>query len=76
MLQEMYDCFYNNPPQKGAAQGCALSSSLFKVYIDDMIVEVEETKQGVTLGENAVSGWILANDFLGILETPEGLQNR
>ena len=30
------------------AQGCTLSPSLVKVYINDMIVAVEAAKQGVT----------------------------
>ena len=41
---------------QGVAQGCTLSPNLLKVYTGDMIVAVEATKQGVTLGEDAVSG--------------------
>ena len=60
--------------QQGAAQGCTLSPNLFKVYINDMIVAVEAAKQGVTMREDAVSGLMLADDFVGISEAPEGLQ--
>ena len=59
---------------QGAAQGCTLSPNLFKVYINDMIVAVEAAKQGVTVGEDAVSGLMFADDFVGISETPQGLQ--
>ena len=37
------------------AQVCMLSPILFKIYIDDLIVAVEATKQGVTVGESTVS---------------------
>ena len=39
-----------------------------------MIVAVEAAKQGVTVGEDAVSGLMFADDFVGISETPQGLQ--
>ena len=61
---------------QGVAQGYRLSPNLFKVYINDMIVAVEATKQAVTMGEDTVSGLMLADDMVGMSETPEGLQNR
>ena len=39
-----------------------------------MIVAVEAAKQGVAMGEDTVSGLMCADDFVGIPETPEGLQ--
>ena len=62
-----------NDSLQGAAQGCTLSPNLFKVY-NDMIVAVEPAKQGVKMGEDTVSGLIFAGDFVGISETPKGLQ--
>ena len=61
---------------QGFAQRCTLSPNLFKVpvYIKDMIVAVEAAKQGVTMGEDMVSELMFAEDFVGISETPEGLQ--
>ena len=53
-----------------------LSPNLFQVYIDDMIVAVEAAKQGVTMGEDTVSGLMFADDFVGISETPEGVQKQ
>ena len=41
-----------------------------------MIVAVEAAKQGVTMGEDTVSGLMLAGDFVGISETPQGLQEQ
>ena len=61
---------------QGVAQGCTPSPNPFKVYINDMIVEVEAAKKGVTMGENTVLGLMFADDFVGIPETPEGLQKQ
>ena len=61
---------------QGVAQGCTLSPTLFKVFINDMIRAVEAAKQGVKVGEDIVSGLMFADDFVGIAETPEGLQNQ
>ena len=61
---------------QGVAQGCTLSHNLFKVPIDDVIEVVEEAKQGVTVGEDTVSALTFADNFVGISETPEGLQKR
>ena len=41
---------------QGAAQGCTLPPYSFDVYINDMIVAAEAAKQGVTVGEDTVSG--------------------
>ena len=61
---------------QGVAQGCTLSPNLFKIYINDLIVAVEGARQGVTVGEDTVSGLMFADDFVGISETPEGLQKQ
>ena len=61
---------------QGVAQRYTLSPYLFKVHIDDMIVALEAAKQGVTLGKDTVSGLPFADKFVGIPETPEGLQNQ
>ena len=58
---------------QGFAQGCT-PPNIFKIYINDVIVAVETAKQGVTVGEDTVSGLMFADDFVGISETPEGLQ--
>ena len=59
---------------QGVAQGCALSPNLFKVHINDMVlmVAVDVAKQGVTVGEDTVSGLRFADDFVEKSETPEG----
>ena len=62
----------------GVAQGGTLSPNIFKVYITDMIVliAVQAAKQGVTMGEDTVSGLMVVDDFVGISETPERLQKQ
>ena len=44
--------------------------------IEDLIVAVEAARQGVTVGEDAVSGLMFTDDFVAISETPEGLQKQ
>ena len=44
--------------------------------MNDMIVAVEEAKQGVTMGEDTVSELMFADDFVGVSETPQGLQKQ
>ena len=41
-----------------------------------MTVAVEAAKQGITVGEDTVSGLMFADDFVGISETPEGLHKQ
>ena len=40
----------------------------------DLIVAADSAKQGITMGEDTVSGLTFTDDFVGISETPEGLQ--
>ena len=51
---------------QGVAQGCTLPPDLFKTSINDLIVAVEAARQGVTVREDTVSRWVLADDFVGI----------
>ena len=41
-----------------------------------MIVTVEAATQGVAVGDDAVSGSIFSDCFVGIAEAPEGLQKQ
>lgn len=61
---------------QGYAQGCRISPPLIKVFIGDMTIPVEAAKQGVEVGDHMVSGSTFANDFVGLSETPEGLQRQ
>ena len=57
---------------KRVAQGC----TSLPIYINDLIVAVEAAKEGATMGEDTVSRLMFADDFVGISETPEGLQRQ
>ena len=48
-----------------------ITQSIQGIYIDDIIVAVEAAKQGVTMGEDTVSGLMFADGFVGVSETPE-----
>ena len=52
-----------------------ITQSVQGIYYD-MIVAVEATKQGATMGKDTVSGVMFADGFVGISETPEGLQQQ
>ena len=56
---------------QGVAQGCMLPPNLFKIFMNDLIAAVEAARQGVTVGEDTVPGWMFADDFVGISETPD-----
>ena len=61
---------------QGVAQGCRLTSTLFKVFINDLILAIESAQQGVKVGDDMVSGLMFADDFVGISGTAEGLQEQ
>ena len=74
MLDGEVSKYVDNIPR--VAQGCTLSPNLFKVYINDVIVAVEAAKQGVVMGEDTASRLMFADGFVGMSETPEGLQKQ
>ena len=46
------------------------------IYINEMVVAAEALMEGDTMGGDTVSGLIFADDFVGISETPKGLQKQ
>ena len=61
---------------QGVAQGCTLSPTLFRVFINDLTLAIESAQQGVKVGDDMASGLMFADDFVGISGTVEGLQEQ
>ena len=61
---------------QGVAQGCTLSPTLFFIYINGLLNEIEKCPElGVKFFKNKLSGLLFANDFVGIAETGRALQS-
>ena len=58
------------------AQGCTLSPTLFLIYINGLLNEIEKCPElGAEFSENEMSGLLFADDFVGIAETGQALQS-
>ena len=61
------------PIKQGVAQGCTLSATL--IYINGLLCEIEKFPElGVKFSENILSSLLLADDFVGLVETESALQ--
>ena len=61
---------------QGVAQGCTLSPTLFLIYINGLLNEIEKCPElGVEFSKNKMSGVLFADDFVGIAETRQALQS-
>ena len=61
---------------QGVTQGCTLSPNVFKVYINDMISSSRSSKARSHDGGRYGVGVDVADDIVGISETPERLQKQ
>ena len=64
--------FYVN---SGVRQGDSLSTTLFNLYIDDIIDAIKQCNTGVTCGETNICSLLYADDLVLISENETGLQN-
>ena len=61
--------------EQGVVQGCSLSSILFSVFINDLLIEVEKAGLGVQLNNGKSIGDLLfTDDFVGMSDSRENLQ--
>ena len=61
---------------QGVAQGCTLSPTLFLIYINGLLCEIEKSQHlGVKFSENNMPGLLFADDFVGVAESKLALQS-
>ena len=63
------------PIKQGVAQGCTLSPTLFLIYINGLLCDIEKCPElDVKFSENTMSGLLVADDFVGLAETGSALK--
>ena len=58
---------------QGVAQGCILSPTLFLIFVDGLMKEIESKVS--SLSSLQLNGLLFADDFVGLSELKEGLQD-
>ena len=58
---------------QGAAQGCTLSPMLFLIFVDGLMEEIESKVS--SLPSLQLNGLLFADDFVGLSDSKEGLQD-
>ena len=58
---------------QGVAQGCTLSPTLFLIFVDGLMKEIESKVS--SLPSLQLKGLLFADDFVGLSDSKEGLQD-
>ena len=62
------------PINQGVAQGCPLSPILFAVFVNDLLVELQQKNLGLTFNNRYAGCLAFADDFVGLAGSKEELQ--
>jgi hypothetical protein len=59
---------------QGVAQGCPLSTTLFAIFVDDLLHELHARGVGIPVQDSVVSSFMFADDLVVVAESQQNLQ--
>jgi hypothetical protein len=71
-INNMYTDYFDIP--NGLKQGCLLSPTLFKIYVNDLAVEINKLNAGIKFMNESVSLLMFADDIVLLAPSPDELQ--
>ena len=71
-INEYFTDFF--PVTQGLKQGCGLSPTLFSIYVNDLVTEINALNCGIRFDNNVISILMYADDIVLISESTDELQ--
>ena len=62
------------PVRQGVKQGCGLSPTLFAIYINDLVDDINQLNCGIDAGDTHISLFLYADDIVLLSENAEDIQ--